>query len=67
MKVFVNGSPIVTELFTEGAEDDSVEEIMSRAEKYYAGISSQWIAHDASLEDAIWQLSPRHRLAQMKG
>jgi hypothetical protein len=36
----------------EGAEDDSVEEIKSRAEKYYAGISSQWIAHDASLEDA---------------
>ena len=30
----------------------SVEEIKSRAEKYYAGISSKWIMHDASLEEA---------------
>jgi len=29
----------------------SVEEVKSRAEKYYAGISSKWIKHDASIEE----------------
>ena len=30
----------------------SVEEIKARAEKYYEGISSKWIKHDASAEEA---------------
>jgi hypothetical protein len=30
---------------------NSIEELKSRAEKYYAGISSKWIAHDASTEE----------------
>jgi hypothetical protein len=34
------------------SEGGSVEKIKASAEKYYAGISSQWIGHDASLEDA---------------
>jgi hypothetical protein len=38
---------------SEGGHVSSVEEIKSRAEKYYAGISSQWMAHDATLEDAL--------------
>jgi hypothetical protein len=37
---------------SEGGEDDSAEEIKRRAEKYYAGSSSQWIAHNTSREDA---------------
>ena len=30
----------------------SVHDVKTRAEKYYAGISSQWIAHGASVVDA---------------
>ncbi len=30
----------------------SVHDVKTRAEKYYAGVSSQWIAHGASVEDA---------------
>ena len=37
---------------SEGPDVSSVEQVKSRAEIYYAGISSRWIAHDASIEDA---------------
>jgi len=37
---------------SEGVDMSSVEEIKSQAEKYYAGISSRWVAHDDSPEDA---------------
>jgi len=36
----------------EGNAPISIEEIKNRAEKYYVGISSKWIKHDASVEDA---------------
>jgi hypothetical protein len=35
------------------APDLSVEQVKSRAEKYYANISSHWMAHDACVEDAL--------------
>ena len=37
---------------SEGAVVSSVEQVKSHAEIYYAGISSQWIAHEASIEQA---------------
>lgn len=36
----------------EGSGVSSVDDVKARAEKYYAGISSQWIAHGVSVEDA---------------
>jgi len=38
---------------SEGPDVNSVEQVKSRAEKYYAGISSHWMVHDACLEDAL--------------
>jgi len=36
----------------EGSGVSSVDDVKARAEKYYAGISSQWMAHGTSIEDA---------------